>query len=222
MSQTKPILNFELRETVGKQSRSLRREGVLPAVVYGNNKKTKNLSLNEKEFAKVYKEVGGTTIINLKNENSSVNALIHAVQKGGVKGNLLHVDFYEVNMTEKITAKIPLHFVGDSKAVREQNGSLITHKSEVEVECLPGDLPHELEISIDPLDDFEKSIHVSDIQVPNGVTILDDLEDSIATVEPPRSEEELAELEEPIEAAAVVPEEEEEEKTEGEEEKAAE
>ncbi|MEK7447724.1 MAG: 50S ribosomal protein L25, partial [Patescibacteria group bacterium] len=99
----------------------------------------------------------------------------------------------------KITASIPLNFTGDSKAVIDLSGSLITNKSEVEVECLPADLPHEIEVDISVLEDFEAVIHVKDIKVPEGVEIKDDLEETVALVEPPRSEEELAELEEPVE-----------------------
>lgn len=213
----KPILNAKSREVVGKKVKRLRRNGLLPVILYGKNIDNVNLLVDEKEFNRLYKEAGGNTIVVLKREGEEDrNILIHEVERHPVSGRILHADLYQVKMTEKITAEVPLHFVGDSKAVREMDGILITNKSQVEVECLPADLPHEIEVSIEPLDDFEKSIHVSDLKLPPGVVVLDDPEETIATVEPPRSEEELAELEEPVEEALP------EEKVEVKEEKAAE
>lgn len=195
----KPTINVRKREIVGKEVKVIRREGFIPAVLYGQGVDNENLSLPEKEFIKLYKDAGGSTIVLLKVEGEDDrNVLVHSIDKHSVTDRILHVDFYRVNMNKKITAKVPLHFVGDSKAVREMDGSLITNKTEIEVECLPGDLPHEIEISIEALEDFDKTIHVKDIKAPEGVTILGEEEETVITVEPPRSEEEMAELEETI------------------------
>lgn len=211
----KPILNVNKREILGKKVKSLRRDGVLPAVIYGKHDDSLNISIPEREFEKLYKDAGGNTIVLIKQEGEEdKNVLIHKVDRHPVNDKIIHIDLFKINMKEKITAKVPLHFTGDSKAEREMDGSLITNKSEVEVECLPLDLPHEIEVSIEVLDDFEKAIHVKDLVAPEGVTILDEGEETVATVEPPRSEEEMAELEEPVEEE--IPEEEGEEK-EGEE-----
>lgn len=204
----KPVLNVKPRDRAEKKANSLRRNGLLPVVLYGKDVKNASIAVNEKDFNRLFKVAGGNTIVLIKEEGKEDrNILIQDVERHPVTGRILHADFYQVKMTEKITAEVPLHFVGDSKAVREMDGSLITNRSEVEVECLPGDLPHEIEVSIEPLDDFEKSIHIKDLVVPSGVTILDDPEETVAAVEPPRSEEELAELEEVVEE--VIPEEEE-------------
>lgn len=211
-----PVLTAQKREIVGKKVSSLRRDGLIPAVIYRKNIESINISINNAEFTKVYKNAGGNTIVLVKLEGGSdKNVLIHRVDRDGVTGYVIHADLYEVKMTEKITAKVPLVFIGDSKAVREMDGMLITNKNEVEVECLPGDLIHEIEVSIEVLDDFEKAIHVSDLRVPGGVVIMDEPEETVATVEPPRSEEEMAELEEAVEE--VIPEEEGEKAAEGEE-----
>lgn len=212
----KPALAAQKRDITGKKVGSLRRDGLIPAVIYGKNIDSINISLNTKEFNKIYKDAGGNTIVLVKIEGGNdKNVLIHRVDRDGVTGYVIHTDLYEVKMTEKITAKVPLNFIGDSKAVREMDGMLITNKNEVEVECLPGDLIHEIEVNIEALDDFEKAIHVSDLRVPQGVVILDEPEETVATVEPPRSEEEMAELEEVVEE--VIPEEEGEKAAEGEE-----
>lgn len=186
---------------VGKAVRSMRKEGIVPAVVYGKGKKNENLSVSLHDFDLIYREVGSSAIIELDiNGKENKNVLIHDVAQNPVTNAPEHIDFYEVSMTEKITANVPLHFVGDSAAVIELQGSLITNKDEIEVECLPIDLPQKIEVDISVLSDFEKSIHVSGLQIPAGVEVKDDPEELVANVEPPRSEEEMAELEEPVEA----------------------
>jgi large subunit ribosomal protein L25 len=102
-------------------------------------------------------------------------------------------------MNEKISALVPLHFVGDSLAVIDLGGSLLTQKDEVEVECLPANLPHEIEVDLSQLADFDAVIHVSDIKAPADVIILDDPEETVAHVEAPRTDEEMEELETPVE-----------------------
>lgn len=199
-------LKARKRDILGKKVRALRREGFMPAVLYSKGKENLALSIGQKEFNHIYKNSGGSTLINLEiSDEKSKNVLVKEVARDAVKGELIHADFYEVKMTEKITAKIPLNFIGDSKAVIDLSGGLITTKSEVEIECLPADLPHEIEVDISTLEDFESVIHIKDIKVPAGVEIKDDLEETLAFVEAPRTEEEMAELEEPI-AEAQMPE----------------
>lgn len=184
------------REETGKNGQ-LRRDGFVPAVVYGQGKEPVHLVVSDKEFAKVNRDAGGSAIIRLAIENDGAkNVLIHDVQYDVLKDVPTHVDFLEISMREKITTTVPLAFVGDSSAVIELGGTLITNKTEVEIECLPADLPPHIEVDIAPLVDFETDIHVSGIIVPTGVEIKDEPEEMVATVEPPRSDEELAELEE--------------------------
>lgn len=188
------------REITGKKVSSLRRQGLIPVVLYGKGKDNLNLTVDKKEFDRAYRASGGSTIVQVDiDDEKTKNVLIKDVMKNPVNESILHADFYQVKMSEKITASIPLNFVGDSKAVIDLGGSLITNKSEVEVECLPGDLPHEIEVDISVLEDFDAVIHLKDVLVPEGVEIKDDIEETVALVEPPRSEEELAELEEPVE-----------------------
>lgn len=200
----KKTLKVQKRNTVGKAVRAMRAEGIVPAVVYGKGKENENLSVTQHDFDQIYKEVGSSAIITLSIEGGGEkNVLIHNVAQDPVTNVPEHIDFYEVSMTEKITANVPLHFVGDSAAVIELQGSLLTNKDEIEVECLPADLPQNIEVDISVLTDFEKDIHVSDLKVPAGVEVKDDPEELIANVEAPRSEEEMAELEEPVEAPEI-------------------
>ncbi len=189
-------LTAKKRETKPKE---LRRQGFIPAVVYGNDFKNESIALDKTNFLKLYKEAGTSNLIDLSiDNNKNIKTLINDVQIDPVKSDIIHVDFFKVNMKEKIHAEIPLKFVGDSKAVIEQEGTLITPKTSIEVECLPSDLIPELEVDISVLDDFEKDIRVSDLPISEGVEVLDDPEEVIAHVEEPRSDEELAALEEEI------------------------
>jgi large subunit ribosomal protein L25 len=190
-------LKVNLRDKTGKAVRELRRNGEIPAVLYGKGKENKNLSVSLHDFEKMYRDAGTSSIVLLKIEGAGEkNVLVQDVSYDAYTAKPEHADFYEVSMTEKITTTIPLVFIGDSIAVIEMDGSLMTNKTEVEIECLPADLPHNIEVDISPLTDFEASIHVSDLNIPAGVEIKDEPEEVVANVEPPRSEEELAELEE--------------------------
>lgn len=195
----KITLKADIRDAAKEKAGRLRAEGKLPVVIYGKGKDSKSLTVNAHDFEKVFREAGQSALVDLVLPDGDKKVLIQDIAFHPVNGTIEHVDFYEVSMTEKITTTVPLRFVGESTAVVDLSGTLITNKDEVEIECLPVDLPHEIEVDISVLTDFESSIHVSDIKVPNGVEIKDEPEETIVTVEPPRSEEELAELEEPVE-----------------------
>lgn len=197
----KITLKANIRENVGKALRSLRFSGFVPCNVYGKGKDNVNVSVLLHDLEKVYREHGTTSILFLDIEgDGKKNVLIQDIATNPVTSRIEHVDFYEVSMTEKITTTVPLVFVGDSVAVIDLSGSLLTNKDEVEIECLPADLPSSIEVDISVLSDFDAVIHVSDIKAPEGVTVKDDPEETVAIVEAPRSEEEMAELEEPVEA----------------------
>ncbi len=203
----------------------LRREGKLPAVLYGRGIKNQNLTVSQKDFQKIYKEAGSSSLISLIiNSEPPRRVLIHEVQADPLSGKFIHTDFYQVKMTEKIKAEVPLVFVGTSKAVKEKGGVLVKNIVALEVEALPQDLPHELTVDISSLETFEDAVKIADLKLPKGVEVLAGKEDIIATVSPPRSEEELKALEEEVvekvEEVAVEKEKKEEEKAE--EEKTAE
>lgn len=183
------------RSEVGKQVKKLRESGVVPGVLYGHGGAPETLSFNGREIEKLYAHAGGNKIVAVQVEGGGkVNVLFHDVQHDSRSGAILHVDLYRVRMDEKITTEVPLHFVGESTAVYQQEGTLVKNLEAVEIEALPGDLPESFEVDIAVLDDFEKSIHVSDLKIPAGVELLTDPEELIAKVDPPRSDEELAEL----------------------------
>lgn len=182
------------RASLGKLNNKLRKTGAIPAVLYGHNVETLNVQVNERDFAKVFKLAGESTLVNLTIDGQTKPVLIQEVQSHYLTDKPIHIDFYAVNMSEKLKAKIPLHFTGEAQAVKSLGGTLVRNLSEIEVECLPADLPHALEIDISALNTFEDAVHVSDIKVTNKVTILTNSDEVVANVVAPRTEEEMAEL----------------------------
>jgi large subunit ribosomal protein L25 len=196
------------RTAVGKRARRLRVEGKIPAVMYGRGVKNEPLELEAKAVERMYRLAGGNKIVALKvGEGRAKNVLFHAVQRGASRDELTHIDFYVVRMDEVIRTAIPLRYTGESTAVYQQEGHLVQNLTTVEVEALPGDLPESIEVDISGLDDFEKAITLADLAIPAGVKLIEeDLGMLVAKVEQPRAEEELDELNEPIDEAAEMPE----------------
>jgi len=170
----------------------------LPAVLYGPKIKTAQpLELDEKDFEKVYQEAGESSLISLKIGKENFQVLIHQSQKDPLSGTFLHIDFYQPILTEKTEVKVPLLFEGMAPAVKELGGTLVKNISEIEVEALPQDLPHEIKVDLSILKAFEDYILVKDLSVGDKVKILRTPEEIIAQVLPPEKVEE--ELEKPIE-----------------------
>lgn len=185
----------------GKALQVLRKQGRVPAVLYGHGVESKSLSLDQLEFSRVYKAAGENTIISLSvGEGKPVNVLIKETQLHPMTNRFVHADLFEVKMNEAIEADIPLEFVGEAPAVRESGGIFVRALEAVRVSALPADLPHTLPVDISSLKTFEDVIKIKDIQVPAKVTIKDDLETVVALVEAPRSEAELEQLDEKVEA----------------------
>jgi len=211
-------LNVQIREP-GGNLKALRDKGLIPAVVYGEGQKNVSIQVDYHEFRKVLEQAGESTIIHLKIGDEARNVLIHDVAKDPVSDDFIHVDFYHVRMDKVITTEVPLVFEGESSAIKNLEGTLIKTITEVEVEALPKDLPHELKVDISILETFDDHIKISDLKLPEGVKLKADSEEVIASVIPPRTEEELAELEEKPEEEIEEVEKEGEEAEEGETEK---
>ncbi len=211
-------LNVQKREILGKKVESLRQEGLIPAELYGHGSENTHLSVPAKEFSKLFKEAGESTIINLNLENKKLPVLIHDLQKNPLNDEISHIDFYQVRMDEKITASVPLEFVGEASAVREKGGVLIKAAQEIEIEALPADLPHKIEVDLSHLSDIGMNIHVKDLKIDSKARILVDPETVIAIVAEP-TKEEIEEKPITVEEVKVEGEEKKEEETEGGEEK---
>ena len=192
-----PTLAATRRTETGRQVKALRTQGVMPAVVYGHNKPTVALSIDQKTFSKLYNEAGQSTLIALKvDDDAAVKVLIHEIEIDSITRIPKHADFYQVNLKEKLRTEIPLVFEGVADAVDILGGSLIHVKSEVEIECLPDNLIHELVVDVTKLKTFDDTITVADLVVPEGIEIITEADQTLASVAEPRSEAELEALDE--------------------------
>lgn len=189
-------LPAEKRSIIGKANKQLRRAGSLPAVLYGHGVQAMSVQVPYNSFERIFRDAGESTIVELLLDGASTPVLIQDVQIHPTSGQYLHADFHTIRMDEKITTDTELRFIGEAPAVTTLGGSLFHGLSTVKIECLPKDLPSHLTIDVSGLKEFTDHIAVTDIPVPNGVRILDAPDSIVASVTPPRSEEELAALEE--------------------------
>lgn len=178
-------LQAKIRETSGREVKELRKQDMLPAILYGPEVKSQALVLDYKEFEKIYEEAGESTLTKLKIKDKEFQVLIHDIQKQPVTGRFLHVDFYQPKLKEKIELSIPLVFKGEAPAVRELGGVLVKNISEVKVRAFPQNLPKEIEVDVARLKSFESIIQIKDIEMPPEVEILKEPEEVIALVAPP-------------------------------------
>lgn len=187
-------LHAEKRNTFGKKVKTLRKQGVIPAVVYGEGVEAMPLGVSRKDFEKVYREAGESTVVELSVAGKPLNVLIYDVTTNALKGDPEHVDFYALRMDKKVKMKVPLEFIGESPAVKNDGGVFVKVMQEVELSALPKDLPRELRVDISGMVAFESRIFVKDINVPSGVVMGASPDEVIAIIETPRSEEELTAL----------------------------
>ncbi len=177
-------LKVQKREVLGKKVKSLRRQGLVPAVMYGHETEPVAIQIEERELNRVLAQAGGHRLITLKigRSRNPQMALARDVQWDVITRRLLHVDFYAVVMTEKITTEVPLVFVGEAPAADQPGAILLQNLDEVEIECLPGDLVGAITVDLSELKEMDQAIHVKDLRVPPTVTILTDLEEIVAKV----------------------------------------
>jgi len=195
-------LTAKIRKDIGKKIKRLRKEGKIPAILYGPGIKNLPLEIDSKEFEKILREAGESSLVKLKIKNEKLKideftVLIHEIEKDPLTLKPIHIDFYQPRLKEEVEALVPLIFEGESKAVKELGGTLVKNISEVKVKALPLNLPKEIKVSIEKLKTFEDEIFVSDLKLPEGVKILKDPREIVAFAAPPEKVEE--ELEKPIE-----------------------
>ena len=206
---TRPVVSAEPREVIGKKVANLRREGLLPAVVYGGGQESQNIQLDAREFDVLRRTTTKNTLVDLKiGKAKATPVLLQGIHEHPVRRNPMHVDFLVVSMTEAITVDVPVNYMGDSTAADKLGGTLLHMRESVSISALATALPQAIDLDISPLDSFEAVLHVSDLNVPEGVQILTDPEEPLARVQPPRVEEEPVfgegegeELEEGVEPA---------------------
>ena len=196
--QTEQVeLAAEKRTMIGKQVKQLRRQGWVPGIMYGHDFDPVPLQFEERSLRQVLSSVGGSQLVGVKIEGNKQPemALIRDVQRDPIRGNFLHVDFYRVKMTERLTAEVPLVTTGGSPVIEAREGILLQGITSIEVECLPGDLVDAIEVDLSDLVEIDQGIYVRDLAVPAGIDVLTDRDEMIVRIVP-LEEEELLEEEE--------------------------
>lgn len=196
------ILQATTREKSGSKAldRS-RKQGLVPVVMYGHGIEPQTFWVKYLDFSKMYDQAGESSILSLIPENGkAANVIVHDVQLDPMTDRFSHVDFFQVRMDEELETHVPLEFVGEAPAVREMGGILVHPMEEILISCLPKDLPHSITVDLSVLKDFETHIQVKDLKIPAGVKVLVEEHATIALVEAPRTEAEMAALDEKVEA----------------------
>ncbi len=194
-------LNAKIRKELGSKNNKIRKQGMIPAVLYGPKVENLNLMVDYNNFRKIYQKAGESTLIKLKLKNGKDLkdeervVLINDMVRDVMSDKITHIDFYQVRMDQEITVEVPLAFIGESEAVKSLDGVLVKSLQSVNISALPTDLIHEIEIDISGLKTFDDIIRIKDLKVPEKVKIEADLDEAVVSVAPPRSEEELEALE---------------------------
>ena len=177
------------RTVLGKQVRALRREGQLPGVIYGPGAEPTAIQVNAREAARELRFVQGAELVELNLDGKTYNVLLQALQRHSIRGEFLHADFYAVDMSRKLRARIPVRLIGSSFAVVSLSGVLVRGVTELEVESLPGDLIPHVESDLSVLKEIGMAIHVRDLVLPPELTLLTDPDELIVRVTAARVEE---------------------------------
>lgn len=195
----KQIIKADKRKITGRKVKKLRKEGVIPANIFGKKVKSESIQINLLEFEKVYKETGETSVLELQLGNVKRPVLVHNVQLDPITGVPLHIDFLQVNLKEKVAANIPIETSGESSAEKQGLGTVVQYVDEVEVESLPTDLPEKFEIDLSILVEVDQAIYLKDLKYDKSkVEIKDDAEKIIIKLEPVREEKEEAPIVEEV------------------------
>lgn len=178
------------RNLVGRKVKTLRKQGLVPATIYGKKVKSVSVSVKTDEFTKVFQEAGESGLVELTIEGEKKTAglpagrqvLVHSVQTDPVRDTLLHVEFHQVDLKEKVRTHVPVECTGEPAAVANKLGVLLTIADEVEVEALPTDLPEKLVIDISGLAEVDAEVKIKDLNVPTGVVVLTDVEQTLVKI----------------------------------------
>lgn len=191
----KYVLKAEKRKLTGRKVKSLRQEGILPANVFGKKIKSASIQMGADEFQKVYRQVGETGLLNLRltGEKEDRPVLVANIQKEPVSDAFLHVDFHQVDLKEKVEARVPVELSGESPAEKQGIGTVVLYLDEIEVEALPTDLPEKFAVDVSGLAEVDQAIYVKDLPIDKKRVELKTEPDSILVkVEPPQKEEAVA------------------------------
>jgi large subunit ribosomal protein L25 len=182
-------LEITPREVLGKATKKLRREGIIPANITGHNEPPQAVQIDEVLFDRLRRAHHSTSILTLKMPDATTQtALIRHVEHAPKSGKIIHVDFSRVSLNERITAKIPLNFVGESIAVKNEGGVLLHLVEALEIECQAANIVDNLDVDISTIAEIDGSIHAREVKLPQGYTLITDPAEPIAKVASTRAE----------------------------------
>ena len=186
----KVVLKANKRDVIGKQVKALRRAGKLPAVLYGRHvEKPISIVLDTRDATRTLAKVSSSSLVTLDVDGQEYPALVREKQRDFIKNRLLHIDFLVVSLTETLTAQVSVELTGMSLAVKDFNAILVTGLDEVEVECLPADLPERIVIDISTLNKVGDAIYVRDLVLSDKVKVLDEPDEMLVIATAAKVEE---------------------------------
>lgn len=194
-------LDIKTRQTT-ENNDILRASGFMPAVVYGKKTPSTSIAVSQKEFIKVLKVAGESSVVTLKGEKASYDVLIHDVAYDAVSDMPIHVDFYVFEKGKKLEVEVPLEFVGVSPAIKDLGGSLVKTLHEIKISAEPQNMPHSISVDISSLVTFESQILASDIKLPAGVDLMEKPDEVVASVAEPKPDE-VEEVTAPVDLSAI-------------------
>lgn len=162
-NEEKINLSANIRNIFGKKSKKLRKQGLIPANIYGSDFKSQAISINNKDFLKVYRLAKETKIIYLNIEKKELPVLIKNIQRHPITDEIIHVDFRKIDLKKKIETEVPIKIIGQSEAVNQKGGVLLTQSQSVLIEALPEDIPQQIEVDISVLKEIGQDIKVADL-----------------------------------------------------------
>ncbi|MFC1647134.1 50S ribosomal protein L25 [Patescibacteria group bacterium] len=189
-------LKSEERTILGRKVKNLRKEGKIPATVYGKGFQSVSITVNENEFSNVYNETGETGLIQVDVGKNKHPVLVGNVQTHPVSDKVLHIEFHKVDLKEKVKANVPIEIIGTAEAVENKLGLLLTITNEIEVEALPTELPDSIQVDVTKLSEVNQDIKVSDLNLPKGAETLLDKNTPIVKIAPLVVKEEVEEVKE--------------------------
>ncbi len=188
----KVVLNATKRDVVGKQVKALRRAGKLPAVIYGRHTEPISINLEAHTASQALAKLTSSSLVTLNVDGTEYPALVREKQRDFIKNTLLHVDFLAVSMSETLRTSVRVHFIGVSGAVKDFNAVMVHNLEQLEVECLPNNLPERIDVDISSLAKPGDSIRVREVQVPDTIRLLNDPDTVVAVATFAKVEEEVA------------------------------
>lgn len=188
----KVVLNASKRDVIGKQVKALRRAGKLPAVIYGRHTEPVTINLDAHTASLALGKLTSSSLVTINVDGTEYPALVRERQRDYIKNRLLHVDFLAVSLDEKLRTYVRVHFIGVSAAVKDFNAVLVKNLEQLEVECLPTDLPERIDVDISAMKRPGEGIRVHEVNVPDSIRILNDPDTMVAVATFAKVEEEGA------------------------------